>query len=452
MQLVQLYLPDDRSDVLETLDDEGVDYLLSDADDRDGRIVYFPLPDEGVDEVLEGLRDVGLPDDAYTVVVDAETVTTPDFELLREEYAETEEDESLASEQLRDQAEDMNPSWLTFASTAVLSAVVVAAGLLRNSAAAVAGAMVIAPYFGTALSVSVGVVSADRYLFLDGVKHQVVGIGLSVASAAGVGWLARTFALVPPDLSLVTVDQVSIFLTPTLLSLLVATAAGAAGALAFATSTSVTLSGVAIAAAIIPSAGVVGLGVAWHDPRLAAGALSLLLLNVLCVNAAAALLLAALGNHPGEFDFDRVTDIPTRRVLTGVAAALLLSAAVVAAAGATATHVDFRRTATDAVSDTLSREAYDDLAVAHTRVEFVGGVFLPGEAFVGVTVVADDTATYPRLASTLERAVERRTGREVSVRVRYVTFHDGEGTPGAADRLPAVRERSSPVAATPRPA
>lgn len=151
MKLVELFVPSDREDVL---DDRNVDYVrVPTTDERTGTLVHFPLPEEGVDEILTDPRNLGIPDDCYTVVAGADTVTSEHFERLRERYAEQEQDESVPSEELRDRAAELNPSWGTFTGTALLSAVVVAAGLLRNSAAAVAGAMVIAPYFGTALSV-----------------------------------------------------------------------------------------------------------------------------------------------------------------------------------------------------------------------------------------------------------------------------------------------------------
>ncbi|MFB6135695.1 MAG: DUF389 domain-containing protein [Halobacteriaceae archaeon] len=415
MKLIQLHVPPDRESAFDALDERDVDYVRFDADDREGTVVHFPLPGEGVDEVLGDL-DV----DSYTVVADADRVTSDHFEELRERYAETEQDESVTAEQLRDRAEELNPSWLTFLGTALLSAVVVAAGLLRNSAAAVAGAMVIAPYFGTALSVSVGLVSADRYLFANGIKHQVVGLLASVGSAAVVGVAARRLGFVPVDLLVTDIGQVSIFLTPTPLSLTIAVAAGAAGALTFATAADVTLSGVAIAAAIVPSAGTVGLGLAWHDPAMVAGAATLLAMNVVCINAAAVVVLVALGYTPGVFEFERSRRRSRARVAAAVVAGAVLLAVAAGGVVAAAEHARYDRRVTRAVGETVADPAYGAASVASVRVGYDGPSLLPSSRRVVVTVVAE--RRHEGLAGDIRRRVEERTGEPVDVRVRYRTY------------------------------
>ena len=77
MRLVQLTVPTGkRETILEELDDRGIDYVLTDEESNRGytAVVYFPLPNAAVEPVLDELQDVGVDEDAYTVVVDAETV------------------------------------------------------------------------------------------------------------------------------------------------------------------------------------------------------------------------------------------------------------------------------------------------------------------------------------------------------------------------------------------
>ncbi|MFB6132052.1 MAG: DUF389 domain-containing protein [Halanaeroarchaeum sp.] len=421
MKLIQLYVPPDQGTVFDTLDEREIDYLRIATKEREGDLVLFPLPGEGVDEVLEDIMNLGLSDDAYTVVSDADTVTSEHFEKLRERYAEEAQDERVASEQLRDRAEELNPSWLTFIGTALLSAVVVAAGLLRNSAAAVAGAMVIAPYFGTALSISVGAVSLDRYLFANGIKHQIGGLAVSIVAAAAVGILARRLAFVSSDLLFTDIGQVSIFLTPTALSIFIAIAAGAAGALTFATAADVTLSGVAIAAAIIPSAGTVGLGIAWGDLVVVAGAGTLLVVNVLCVNAAAIITLLVLGNFPSKFTFEREFDHGAWRLAVAAVTGIILLGAVGGAVFATAQFVAYDREVHAAVNDVTDQPAYDAVDVLKVRVAFGSVRLMPSRRSVTIRLLRPSHERYPNLPAVIERAVQDRTGRNVNVHVRYVT-------------------------------
>jgi len=63
-----------RRAVLDTLDDAGVEYALT--DEVSGReytaVVSFPLPTEAVEPILERLREAGIERESYTVVLDEE--------------------------------------------------------------------------------------------------------------------------------------------------------------------------------------------------------------------------------------------------------------------------------------------------------------------------------------------------------------------------------------------
>ena len=86
MRLVQVTIPTGkRETVLSILDDEGIDYVVT--DESSGReytaVAYFPLPTNAVEPILETLREAGLEREAYTVVLKAETVESERFEALR---------------------------------------------------------------------------------------------------------------------------------------------------------------------------------------------------------------------------------------------------------------------------------------------------------------------------------------------------------------------------------
>ncbi|MFB6271082.1 MAG: TIGR00341 family protein, partial [Halobacterium sp.] len=94
MRLVQVTVPTGKREaVLDALDDEGIDYVVT--DETSGReytaVVHFPIPTEGVEDALDALRSAGLSEDAYTVVLSAETVVSRHFDELKERYAEEEE-------------------------------------------------------------------------------------------------------------------------------------------------------------------------------------------------------------------------------------------------------------------------------------------------------------------------------------------------------------------------
>ena len=79
-----------RETVLRALDDEGIDYAVTDetSSREHTAVVSFPLPRNAVEPVLDRLREIGVDDDSYTVVVDAQTVVSRRFEALQERYAD----------------------------------------------------------------------------------------------------------------------------------------------------------------------------------------------------------------------------------------------------------------------------------------------------------------------------------------------------------------------------
>ena len=411
MRLVQFTLPpDSRESVLAVLDDEGVDYVLVDA--GDDTLVEFPLPAQAVESVLSDLRDAGL-DDRYVVVASAESAVTERFDDLEARYVEgSEADESIDPDELAATARDMTPNAATYYSMTVLSAVVALAGLLLDSPALVVGSMVIAPQVGSALTAAVAVVLADRGMIRSGLRAQVVGLTVAVAGAAAVGWLVQAASFVPGALDVTTVTQISQRISPGALSLVVGLVAGAAGSLGLATALPVSLVGVMIAAALIPAAAAVGVGIAWGLPVVAAGAALLLASNFAAINVVSPAVLWALGYRPADWG-----DAPRRRYARVGAVVLVLGAAFVGAAALTADQMAFERDANRAVADTLDADRYDDLALVGVRstVPLAGGDY-------GVTVVVErpDDGSYPGLAARIRTGVADRTGRLVAVEVQFV--------------------------------
>ena len=94
------------------LDEEGIDYVVhEESSSRDiAAVVTFPLPTNAVEPVLESFRKVGLSDDTYTVITEASTVLSRDFEALEERYAEEENEDRIAREELTAKAEALAPS------------------------------------------------------------------------------------------------------------------------------------------------------------------------------------------------------------------------------------------------------------------------------------------------------------------------------------------------------
>jgi uncharacterized hydrophobic protein (TIGR00271 family) len=444
MRLIHARVPHEHSEaVFDVLAEERVDYVVTEEVDADGRgqgdgdgddgiLIQFPLPAQAVDTVLADLREAGL-DDSFTVIADAETATTPHFAELEARFVEgEEEDDAVVPEEIRSKARNLKPGVRTYYAMTLLSVLVATVGLLLDSPAIVVGSMVIAPQVGAALTASVGVAFSDGRMIRDGVVSQLLGLGLAVGSATAFGWLLRSTAFVSGAVDVTTIAQVSARTSPGVLSLLVGVCAGAAGAFGLSTDLPVSLVGVAVAAALIPAAAAVGIGVAWGYPLVAFGAGVLLVVNVLTITASGAIALWYLGYRPEAW-----REAPRAALRSGslnaALAALVCIAAVTGVVGAAvADQSVFENTTNDAVEEVLDQGAYDDVTLLSVGVEFtgLGLVDAPREVTVRVSRPADEA--YPALPRRVSRRITAATGTDVVVSVEYVETATANGASGSA--------------------
>ncbi|MFB6251391.1 MAG: TIGR00341 family protein [Halobellus sp.] len=366
MRLVQVMIPTGKREaVLDVLDDEGVDYAVS--DETSGRdytaVVTFPLPTSAVEPVLEQLRGVGIERDAYTVIVQAETVVSDRFEALKERYKSDDEEGSngsrIAREELVARADEMAPTIRPYVLMTAVSAIVATAGLLLDSPAIVVGSMVIAPLIGPAMAASVGTVVNDRELALRGVKLQALGGALAIGAAAFFALLLRVTNIVPLTAEEVfAIGEVRERLAPGVLSLVIALGAGAAGAVSVASGVSSALVGVMIAAALVPPTAVVGIGIAWGEPQTIVGSAVLVLVNILAINLVALVVLWRMGYRPKLWFREEEARATTLKRIAALAAVLLVLTGLLGAFTYSSYRTsEFERGATAAIEAELPPEA-----------------------------------------------------------------------------------------------
>jgi len=422
VRLVQVAIPEGkRGVVLAVLDDEGIDYVVSDeTSNREYEAtVAFPLPTNAVESVLADLRDVGVGENAYTVVTTADTVVSDSFDALSEDYAEGGDEDRIAREELQAKAEGLASSLPVYVVMTLVSAVVATAGLLLDSPATVVGSMVIAPVIAPALSASVGTVVDDDELFREGVKLQVLGLGLIVVTSVAFATLIRATGIVPPTLDPTTLSEIEGRLAPNVLSLAVALGAGVAGMVSLTAGVSTALVGVMIAVALVPPAATIGIAIAWGLPNAALGSSVLTLVNLLSINTAALTVLWYQGYRPEPiFQRSQARSATVKRLVVLVGAVALLS---VFLGGVTynsytsaTTEQDIREAVAGVVDDTGGAMLLE--VSIRTTNEYV--LFTEPE---GVVVTAGVTADRPPdLAERIDRAVDRTVDGNIEVQVRYV--------------------------------
>ncbi len=425
MRLIRVLVPsDDHETVREALSEMEVEFVFSDTDShRDGSLANVPVPAGTVDAILDRLYDAGLDEDTYTVVTDVDRANVPNGDELRERYVEGPKGKrGVSNVELRDRAEDLTPDTATYLAFAIASVIVAVGGLLLDSAIVIVGAMVIAPFAGSTLSASVGAVISDYDMVVDSATSQVTGLIVAYVGAVTMSVFLQQSGFVPATLDVGRIGQVGAFVTPNLLTLVIAISAGFAGALALATDLPVSIAGVAVAAAIIPAVSVAGIGTAWGQPLVVAGAIVLLLMNIVFINLTTYLTLIVLGYRSSVINNVRENaDISLRSGAYAIIVLLFLIVFAVTAFG-TYQHIVFEQQVNDEVQDVLGGGEYSALQLAKVGTEYNDAGIFSDEITVIVTVGRSSDLEYERLAEDLQNGIGNETDRSVRVDVRFVDY------------------------------
>jgi uncharacterized hydrophobic protein (TIGR00341 family) len=425
MRLVQILLPNGtRESVLETLDGEDIDYAVWEETGRGDfeAVVSFPIPQSGVEPVLEKLELAGIKDDAYTIIMATETVVSEHIDTLERRYTGL----RISRDELVSRARDLAPAWSTYVAFLVLSTAIATAGLLLDSTATIIGAMLIAPLMGPAITASVGTVLGDEQLAARGIKFQILGLLLAVAVGALIGYLLKDTYLLPPELDIRTLSQVAERTGPTFLSLFLALGSGIAGAISVMRNAGSALVGVAIAVALIPPAATAGLGIAWGYPFVTLAAGTLVLINLLAINLSAVVLFFLAGYRPTQSDVLDQSAV-RRGVLArlGIIVAGMLLLSVVLGGitlGEFLTHeveLEVRNAAQELLDEPeYAGLNYEGISNEFDFVGYAAGAEYEVEIIVGVE---EGTNVPPDLAERLHDRLTEETGIDITVRVAFLS-------------------------------
>ncbi|MBZ0255948.1 TIGR00341 family protein [bacterium] len=179
----------------------------------------------------------------------------------------------------------------------ILSAVVASGGLMRDNAAVIIGAMVIAPLLGPNMALALSFTLADFKLAKKALQAIVVGFGVALCLAFILG------LLLPIDH---TQHELASRTDISLWDIVLALASGAAAALSLVTGTASALVGVMVAVALMPPLVAFGMLLGSGNHELALRAFFLLLTNVICVNLSGVAMFQLQGIRPRSWwDADR---------------------------------------------------------------------------------------------------------------------------------------------------
>ena len=425
MRIVRTAVQEDRLDaVVEILNSENIDYVITrELSERgDLAVVEFLVPEQALEVVLGQFDEVGHGEHDYTAITDARAALSSNIEEIEDRFVVgEEEDSSIATEELRSQVLQLLPNEFIYYVLTFLSAIVATAGLLLNAPALVVGSMVIAPLVGSSLTASVGTVLSDRDMILTGFRTQLFGLGIAVLGAVAFSLLLKSGVLVPPSMHPSTTSQIANRISPGLLSLIIGICAGAAGAISISTAISAALVGVMIAAALIPAAAAVGIGIVWSVPAIALGAGLLLVVNAASIHVSGVAVFWTLGYRPkGWIEDDRWSNFSIREFAPSLVVGALVIALFASAGGLVWTHVSFEQSANIAVEETLAQERYDELELIGVNTAFSPALFSTQHQRITVTIRRPAGQPFPHISSEIRVRTRSATDRDPIVLVEFV--------------------------------
>lgn len=281
-RVIKIVLPSDQKVVaLEMLDKQKhLSYWIEESTRTN--VIISSLIDSGYNEAImdiferkfgniKGFRLIVFPVEA--AIPREKVEDNPDLIAIAKKKKST----RISREELYDDIVDSSKLNSIYIVMAMLSTVVVAVGLIKNNAAVIIGAMVIAPFLGPNVALALSNVLADKKLGWDSFKTLLAGIIIVLILSIGMG----LFVNIDP-----TIPEIISRTQPDLWDILLALASGAAGVLAFTTGASAVVIGVMVAVALLPPLTVFGLLIGSGETTLATGAILLFLTNIICINLA----------------------------------------------------------------------------------------------------------------------------------------------------------------------
>jgi len=176
----------------------------------------------------------------------------------------------------------------------VVAALLATGGLLANSIPVIIGSMCVAPFLGPSRAVALGGIFRKWKTVGGGLAKQLIGL-LAIGSVLGF-FVTLAFLRIAPEITVTpeVIARMLPTLTSVYLAVFVALASGAAASLALIASPKIisdpwhelldVMIGAEIAVSLIPPAAVVGIGLAFGRADMAVQSLTLLVINVVCLD------------------------------------------------------------------------------------------------------------------------------------------------------------------------
>lgn len=300
LRLLEITIPDsERPRLLDLKNDESIVFWQEDKI-KLGSLFHVLIQAESTEKIMDELDKKFSYVKDFRVMLLSVDATLPRPE-NKEEKSKPSEQElvkkkekektafRISREELYSEISDNIKFNKVFIAMVILSTIVAAIGLTRDSIAVVIGAMVIAPLLGPNVGLSFGTALGDIDLIKKALKTNFFGfiIALSFSIIIGYLWGVDKYSTEITSRTVVLFSDI-----------LLALAAGTAGVLAFSSGVSTALIGVMVAVALLPPLVTFGLLIGGGYYPQAGGAFLLLATNLICINFAGVMTFVFQGIRP----------------------------------------------------------------------------------------------------------------------------------------------------------
>ncbi len=279
MRKIEIIIPKDKvAETTETLTKLFYDFHIIEGEDEALLIIFTDI--SGSRATLDDLKKMGISTTYGRITM------LPILGLIPPPLKKPEKKpriQVLSFEELMQIIEPQTHPDLLYLTFCILSAIIAALGLIYNNVAVIVGSMVIAPLLGPIIGTSLTVVT-DKKIIKRSLLTELIGLTIAVVVGVALGFV--TSSILDP-LELTSGGSLSEMYLRTIASPAdfgLGIASGIAAGLCFITGIATALVGVAVAASLMPPAANVGILLAMGEPASALGSLTILLINLLCIN------------------------------------------------------------------------------------------------------------------------------------------------------------------------
>ncbi|ANH92970.1 hypothetical protein A8713_18860 [Streptomyces sp. SAT1] len=281
---LRLITPADRTDEVAELIERTVGtahlvVLPGAARSPAGDVVMCDVAREAADELLGGLRELGI-DRSGSIAVESIDLTLSDRAERAEEEAPGEAADAVLWEELTDATHEESTLSITYLAFITLATMIAACGVVLDNAVLIVGAMAVGPEFGPLAGISTALVRRAPRLALRSLVALLAGFALAMAVTVGFSLFMDVLGLFSRAKLEAPRPNTNFVYAPDAFSFVVAVLAGAAGTLSLTSAKSGALVGVAISVTTVPAAANAAVAFAYGDTAQTWGSSKQLLLNL----------------------------------------------------------------------------------------------------------------------------------------------------------------------------